>query len=90
MKQIIDKNTGQEWIQLDKEELMFGFLSQCIEALAESENCEYTNMLRRLERVDMTEGFILPYYNTLHTESMENVILTLKDLLHKREHQLNK
>lgn len=88
MKQIIDKHTGQKWIQLDKEELIFGFLSQCIESLAESENCKYMDMLHRLERVDMTEGYILPYYDTLHTESMENVILTLKDLLHKREHQL--
>lgn len=85
MKEEVDKFTGETWIKLSKEEVKFGFLAQCIEALAESENCDYVEMLNRMERVDMTEGYILAHYDVLHTESMENIISDLKELLHKRE-----
>lgn len=85
MKEEVDKFTGETWIKLSKEEVKFGFLAQCIEALAEAENCDYVEMLNRMERVDMTEGYILAHYDVLHTESMENIISDLKELLHKRE-----
>ena len=85
MKEEIDKHTGEKWIQLSNEEIRFGFLAQCIETLAENEDCNYVEMLQRLEDVDMTEGYILAHYDVLHTESMENIIVELLDLLHKRE-----
>lgn len=85
MKEEVDKLTGETWIRLSKEEVKFGFLAQCVEALAEAENCDYVEMLNRMERVDMTEGYILAHYDVLHTESMENIISDLKELLHKRE-----
>ncbi len=85
MKEKIDKHTGEKWIQLSDEEIRFGFLAQCIEALAENEGCNYVDMLIRLEGVNMTEGYILAHYDVLHTESMKNIILELSDLLNKRE-----
>lgn len=85
MKEEIDKHTGEKWIQLSNEEIRFGFLALCIEALAEKESCDYIDMLKRLESVNMTEGYILAHYDVLHTESMENIIIELRDLLHKRE-----
>lgn len=85
MKEIKDRNTGETWIQLSEEEVKFGFLAQCIETLADVEKCNYIEMLYRLENVNMTEGYILAHYDVLHTESMENVITDLRDLLHKRE-----
>lgn len=85
MKEEIDKHTGEKWIRLSKEEIKFGFLAQCIEALAEAENNNYIDMLERLEVVNMTEGYILAHYDVLHTESMEHIISELRDLLHKRE-----
>lgn len=85
MKEEIDKHTGEKWIQLSDEEIRFGFLAQCIEALAETEDCNYVDMFLRLEGVNMTEGYILAHYDLLHTESMENIIVELLDLLHKRE-----
>lgn len=88
MKEVIDKNTGQKWIQLSEDEIKFGFLARCIEALAEKENCNYLEMLYRLENVNMTEGYILKHYNVLHTESMENIVCDLSSLLHKRESEL--
>lgn len=85
MKEEINKHTGEKWIQLSDEEIRFGFLAQCIEALAENKGCNYVDMLIRLEGVNMTEGYILAHYDVLHTESMENIILELSDLLNKRE-----
>lgn len=85
MKEEVDKRTGETWIKLSKEEVKFGFLAQCVEAVAGAENCDYIDMLNRMERVNMTEGYILAHYDVLHTESMENVISDLRKLLHKRE-----
>lgn len=85
MKEEKDIHTNKTWIRLDKEEIKFGFLSQCIEALAEEENFDSIEMFARLENADMTEGYILSHYEVLHTESMENIVEELKEVLHKRE-----
>lgn len=87
MKQEIDKHTGQSWILLNDDEIKMGFLSQCIEGVAEAEKCDYTEMLTRMERVDMTEGYILACYDAIHTQSWENIIMELQELLHNRESQ---
>lgn len=85
MKEEIDINTGNTHIQLSDNEVKIGFLSQCIEVLADAENCHYIDMLNRLEKADMTEGYILSCYDTLHTQSWDIIISELKDLLHTRE-----
>lgn len=53
--------------------------------LADAEKCNYVEMLNRLEKANLTEGYIFAHYDVLHTESMENIITELRDLLHKRE-----
>lgn len=85
MKEEIDLHTGEKWIELNKEEIKMGFLAQCVEALAEIEGCDYTEMFSRMEVADMTEGYILKHYEPLHTQSWENVLDDLKELLAKRE-----
>lgn len=85
MKEELDLHTGEKWIELSKEEVKMGFLAQCVEALAEKEGCDYTEMFNRMETADMTEGYILKHYEPLHTQSWENVLDDLKELLVKRE-----
>lgn len=85
MKEDIDPLTGEKWIELSKEEIKLGFLAQCMEALAETDGCDYKEMFNRMEAADLTEGYILRHYEPLHTQSWENVIETLKELLAKRE-----
>lgn len=85
MKEEKDIHTDKTWIRLDKEEIKYGFLSQCIETLAEEDNSDFIEMLDRLENADMTEGYILAHYEVLHTESMENIIEELKEVLRRRE-----
>ena len=85
MKEEIDPHTGEKWIELSKEEIKMGFLALCVEALAEIEGCDYTDMFNRMEAADITEGYILKHYEPIHTKSWENVIKELKELLAKRE-----
>ncbi len=85
MKEETDRHTGEKWIKLSNEEIKFGFLAQCIEALADAESCDHVEMFDRLEKVKMTQGYILAHYDVLHTESIENIISELRNLLHKRE-----
>ncbi len=85
MREVIDHQTGEKWIELSKEEIKMGFLAQCIEDLAEQEGCDYSEMFNRMEKADLTEGFILKHYEPLHTQSWEEVMMELKELLAKRE-----
>ncbi|MDE6514346.1 MAG: DUF3791 domain-containing protein [Muribaculaceae bacterium] len=81
MKEIVDPNTNEKYIRLSEEEVKFGFLSQCVEALAEAEQCDYLTMLDKMEAADMTEGYILKHYDTLHTQSMETILEYLREYL---------
>lgn len=85
MKVDVDTHTGDKWIELSKDEIKMGFLAQCVEALAEADNCNYTTMFNRLEAADMTEGYILRHYEPLHTQSWESILAELKGLLYTRE-----
>ncbi len=81
MTEEIDKQTGEKWIVLNKEEIMMGFLAQCVEALAEAEGCDYREMFNRMEAADITEGYILKYYEPIHTQSWEHIVEDLQQLL---------
>lgn len=85
MKEEIDIHTGEKWIELSKEEIKMGFLAQCVESLAKEEECSYVEAFERLEAADMTEGYILKYYEPLHTQSWEYILEDLQSLLAKRE-----
>lgn len=85
MKEAFNPHTNESWIQLSDEEIKIGFLSQCIEAVAQAEGCDYVEMLERMEKADMTEGYILACYDAIHTLSWEMIVSDLIELLHKRE-----
>lgn len=85
MKEEIDKHTGQKRIVHTPEEIKMGFLAECVEGLADVLGCKYTEAFNRLETADMTQNYILQYYDTLHTESFETIMEGLEKLLLKRE-----
>lgn len=85
-----DKNTGDKRIILDNDEIRMGFLAQCVEAVAEADRSDYLAMLSRLEAADMTQGYILRFYDTLHTESVENITQSLLKLLLEREARIKR
>ena len=49
------------------------FVATCIEATARLLNTSYKDVYERMKRVGLIENYIVPHYETLHTESRENV-----------------
>ena len=55
------------------EQLRNIFASSCIEAAARKLGCSTGEMYRRMKRVRLIHGFIIPGYEGLHTQSREYV-----------------
>lgn len=55
------------------EELRNIFASSCVEAAARKLGCSTGEIYRRMKRVGLIHEFILPGYETLHTQSREHV-----------------
>ena len=55
------------------EELRNIFASSCVEATARRLGCSTSEMYRRMKRVGLIAGFILPGDEGLHTQSREYV-----------------
>lgn len=61
------------------------FVASCIEDVANRLNVPYLEVLERMEKVNMIDKFIYPCYETLHTESRENLTSSLIDTLNRWE-----
>ena len=63
------------------EQLRNIFASSCIEAAARKLGCSTGEMYRRMKRVGLIHGFIIPGYEALHTQSRDYVTdITLQAL----------
>lgn len=58
---------------MNKLQYMLIFASSCIEAAARKVGCSTGEMYRRMKRVGLISGFILPGYEELHAQSREHV-----------------
>lgn len=56
-----------------EDELKNIFAASCVESVARKMGCSTTEMYQRMKRVNLINNYIYPYYDTLHTESRENV-----------------
>ncbi|MBO6187223.1 MAG: DUF3791 domain-containing protein [Prevotella sp.] len=56
-----------------EQERVYTFVCSCIESAAVTMGCKASDMYRRMERVGLIHDYIIPCYDTLHTESRENV-----------------
>lgn len=66
-------------------QVQMGFVASCIEDVAHRLGIDYSDVYRRMDAVGMIEKYLIPFYNTLHTESRENLTDSLIDLLKRRE-----
>lgn len=55
-------------------QVVLTFVSTCIEATARTLGVSYLEVYKRMKRLGMIENYILPNYETLHTESRENLV----------------
>ena len=53
------------------EELRNIFAFSCVEAAARKLGCSTSEMYRRMKRVGLIHGFIIPGYEALHSQSRE-------------------
>lgn len=60
-------------VEIPKTQIIMSFVATCIEATARLLNTSYKEVYQRMKRVGMIENYIVPHYETLHTESRENV-----------------
>lgn len=62
-----------------------GFVASCVESLSRREGCSPAQMWNRMSRVNLIDAYIVPYYDTIHTESRECVTESLMDTLKRWE-----
>lgn len=64
-----------------EQERIATFVCSCIESVAENLGCKASEAYRRMERVGLIHDYIIPCYDTLHTESRENVTADILETL---------
>ena len=77
----------EELRQLSKDQVIMGFVSSCIEDVANRLGEYYFEIYKRMNKVGMIDQYLIPFYNTLHTESRENLTDSLIESLERWEAQ---
>ena len=62
-------------------QVVMAFVSTCIEATARTLGVSYKEVYDRMNKVNMIDEYIYPCYETLHTESRENIVNDLINCL---------
>ncbi len=75
-------------IQLNKDEIIMGFVASCIEDVADAVGVDYLEVYLRMDAVKLIDEYIIPNYEVLHSESRRNVTEGLIDTLKRWEADL--
>lgn len=68
-------------IEIPKTQVVMAFVSTCIEATARTLGVSYKEVYDRMNKVNLIDEYIYPCYETLHTESRENIVNDLINCL---------
>lgn len=71
--------------QLSKEQVVMGFVASCVEDVANRLGVDYAEIYKRMDAVGMIDQYLIPFYNTLHTESRENLTDSLIESFNRWE-----
>ena len=77
----------EELRQLSKDQIVMGFVASCVEDVANRLGEDYLAVYKRMDNVGMIDKYLIPFYNTLHTESRENLTDSLIESLNRWEEQ---
>ena len=72
-------------IEIPRVQIVITFVATCIESTARLLNTSYKDVYQRMKRVGMIEQYIIPHYDTLHTESRENIAEGMVECLNEWE-----
>jgi hypothetical protein len=75
----------KQLIELSHTELLLSFAASCVEGAARRLGVGYREVFDRMARVNLIEGYILPYYDVLHLESREHLIDNVIECLERWE-----
>lgn len=82
------KKVLEKQIRLPLDELKLAFAASCVEGIARKTGKPYYEVYERMSKVGTIENYILPYYDTLHTESREYVIADVMEYIENKEKQI--
>ena len=71
----------EQLVNIPKTQVVMAFVATCIEATARTLGTSYKEVYDRMNRVNMIDDYIYPCYETLHTESRENLAAGLIECL---------
>ena len=77
----------EQIVEIPQEQVVMTFVSTCIEAMAKQMGLPYDTVFERIESVGMIDGYIVPHYDMLHTESRENLASGLIECLNNWENR---
>lgn len=72
-------------VEISRTQVIMTFVAICVETTARRLNTSYKEVYQRMKRVELIERFILPHYETLHSESRENLAEVLVECLNNWE-----
>lgn len=76
-----------EMRQLTESQILMGFVASCVEDVAHRLGRDYEEIYKRMDAVGMIDEYLIPFYNTLHTESRENLTTSLIESLNRWEEE---
>ena len=77
----------EKYLEPSREEIVMAFVASCIESVADQLGVGYREIFERMEKVGLIDEYIYPCYETLHSESRENLTKSLIETLHRWELQ---
>lgn len=77
----------EEYMEPTHDEIVMAFVASCIEDVADRLGLPYREVFERMDKVGMIDDYIFPCYETLHTESRQNLTDSLIDTLKRWENE---
>lgn len=71
----------EQLIEIPRMQIVMAFVATCIEATARLLNTSYKEIYYRMKCVGLIENYIVPHYETLHSESRENIAQGIAECL---------
>lgn len=81
----MEKRGLEKLIRLPLDELKLAFAASCVEGLARKMGKTYIEVYERMSKAGAIDNYILPYYDTLHTESRECVLDDVMEYIENQE-----
>lgn len=74
-------------VEISRTQVIMTFIATCVETTARALNTSYKEVYQRMKRVGLIERFILPHYETLHSESRDNLAEVMVECLNNWENR---